>query len=264
MPCRYYGDGFVPHWLGHEKCADNKNVDGVLPSLIILGVHKGGSTLLFSLLSDHGAVRPAYCKELHFFDVHFKTVSRRSMHAANITKAVTNVYRKYFRSVKDGQPMFHTIEATPSYFTMPLQIAMRIRSLLPSIKLAVTLRNPVHRSISHFIGQRKSAEFVAFESCDAWFKHYRKPALVCDPLRPGRRYNETGDLARRNNEYRSWRKGWDAYVYLPCRTAFCVFCGFARYWMPGASCGATCIQVNLVGLRVVGVDRRSLAKQPNH
>ena len=145
----YYRDEFSPHWAGPSKCGANKQHDGVLPSLIILGVHKGGSTLLFSLLSDHGEVRPAYCKEVHFFDVHYKGVARKNMNAPNMTATLVAAYRKYFRGAQAGQPKFASVEATPSYFPMPLQAAERMRLVVPDVKLAVVLRNPVSGNPLH-------------------------------------------------------------------------------------------------------------------
>eukprot|EP00036_Acanthoecidae_sp_10tr_P018616 CAMPEP_0206314476 /NCGR_PEP_ID=MMETSP0106_2-20121207/15038_1 /ASSEMBLY_ACC=CAM_ASM_000206 /TAXON_ID=81532 /ORGANISM="Acanthoeca-like sp., Strain 10tr" /LENGTH=222 /DNA_ID=CAMNT_0053745835 /DNA_START=124 /DNA_END=789 /DNA_ORIENTATION=- len=63
----YPDDAYMQHWEG-KRCEMNQDANGVLPAVLVLGVHKGGSTALFQYLSTHGSIRPSYCKEAHFFD----------------------------------------------------------------------------------------------------------------------------------------------------------------------------------------------------
>lgn len=69
----YHHDAFVMHWAGKacEKTPiapsdvpHGTSAGGVLPSVVVIGVHKGGSSALFSYLAAHGDVRPSYCKEV--------------------------------------------------------------------------------------------------------------------------------------------------------------------------------------------------------
>ena len=156
------------------------------PSLIILGVHKGGSTTLFSHLADHGDVRPAYCKELHFFDQQYATVIRRAQgHSKdrNLTSLLRDQYRRYFRSATPGAPRFVSIEATPAYFPDALQAPARIQMMLPDVQLAVTLRDPVARSISHFVAKRNGG-FDHFKTCGEFVAAFKSPLDQCSELRP--------------------------------------------------------------------------------
>eukprot|EP00039_Didymoeca_costata_P012467 m.180093 g.180093 ORF g.180093 m.180093 type:complete len:471 (+) comp15491_c0_seq4:320-1732(+) len=201
----YYNDQFQPHWMGQAKCSkplqSRSQSVGVLPAVLILGVHKGGSTALFSHLVDHGQIRPSYCKELHFFDYQFNAISRRNMNAKNITLALISEYSKYFRGRQPESPPFLSIEATPGYFPMALQVPVRIKSLLPNVTLLVALRHPVLRTVSHFIGHRLQ-EFKKFDTCDEWFENNTRIVGICSVFRP------TADL---KSEFDLWRKQWDKY-----------------------------------------------------
>jgi hypothetical protein len=106
-----------------------------LPDFVIIGAQRAGTTSLYSHLSDHPDVVPAYCKEVHYFDVN----SYRS----------ANWYRAHFplRSELDGGRM--TGEATPRYLVQP-GADERLQALLPSSKLIVLLRNPADRALSHY------------------------------------------------------------------------------------------------------------------
>jgi hypothetical protein len=105
-----------------------------LPSVLLIGTQKGGSTSLFNYLSQHPAVKPPLGKEVHYFDLH----SARGL----------GWYRgrfPYRRQVADGL----TLDASPYYMMHPLA-PERAARLLPEVKLIAVLRNPIDRALSHY------------------------------------------------------------------------------------------------------------------
>lgn len=112
---------------------------GVLPSFIIIGTQKGGTTSLYDEITSHPCVTPAVTKEVHFFDVNFGKGLRW--------------YQAFFPSYSQGSKRhskdFITGEASPSYLCHP-HAARRISEIVPQVQLLVLLRNPVTRAYSHY------------------------------------------------------------------------------------------------------------------
>lgn len=130
----------------------------MLPSFIIIGVQKGGSSSLFHYLMQHPSIlknelgntknlpKEGYLskkenkvkKEMHYFDRHFDKGIRgyRSKFP----------FPKYFSFGKK----YITGEATPDYISHP-RVPQRVYNLIPKVKLILLLRNPVDRAYSHYI-----------------------------------------------------------------------------------------------------------------
>jgi hypothetical protein len=120
-----------------------------LPSVLIIGTQKGGTTSLFNYLVQHPDVLPPLGKEVHYFDFHY---------ASGL-----NWYRgrfPYSHRLRDGAL---TIDATPYYMMHPLA-PQRAAQLLPDVKLVALLRNPIDRAFSHYQhevrGGRESLSFA--------------------------------------------------------------------------------------------------------
>jgi len=119
-----------------------------LPSVLVIGAQKGGTTSLFNYLVRRPDVLPSIRKEVHYFDFHY---------ARGVTW-----YRGHF-------PYAHrlrrslTLDATPYYLVHPL-VPERAARLLPKVKLIALLRNPVDRALSHYQhevrGGRESLSFA--------------------------------------------------------------------------------------------------------
>lgn len=104
-----------------------------LPSFLIIGAQKSGTTSLYSCLTQHPRVESAFEKEVRYFNNHF----HRGV----------NWYKAHFplgpgRRVISG-------EGEPSYLPNPIA-AERVRELVPSARFVVMLRNPVDRAYSHY------------------------------------------------------------------------------------------------------------------
>jgi len=114
----------------------------ILPSFIIIGSTRSGTTSLYEYLENHPSVLPPVKKETGFFNYAYHNNS--------------NWYRLYFPTIDEKEKAENTRsnsvitgEATPSYLIDP-RVPKRIMSLLPKVKLIVLLRNPIDRAISHY------------------------------------------------------------------------------------------------------------------
>ncbi len=103
-----------------------------LPSFIIIGGLKCGSTSLYEYLCEHPKVERAQTKELFYFDKFYEKGARW--------------YQSNFEIKKKNKI---TGEASPHYIHHP-QTPHRIKKDLPDVKLIAVLRNPVDRLFSHY------------------------------------------------------------------------------------------------------------------
>lgn len=115
----------------------------ILPSFIIIGAARAGTTSLYAYLISHPNVLPAVKKETVFFNYAYHTNP--------------DWYKMYFPTISErekikkqkGIQRVITGEATPSYLIDP-HVPQRISEMLPGIKLIVLLRNPIERALSHY------------------------------------------------------------------------------------------------------------------
>ena len=114
-----------------------------LPSALIIGTQKGGTTSLFNYLAQHPDVLPPVAKEPHYFDLYYARGPRW--------------YRGRFPYEHQLRRGALTLEASPYYMPHPL-VPERAARLLPGAKLVALLRNPVDRAFSHYHFARKGGE----------------------------------------------------------------------------------------------------------
>ena len=106
-----------------------------LPTFVIIGAMKSGTTTLGAYLNAHP---DAYCaQEPHFFDQNFE-------------RGVP-WYRERFR---DAGAASVVGEKSPSYMYHPDAIR-RLTEVLPDARLVAILRHPVHRAYSHYWHERR-------------------------------------------------------------------------------------------------------------
>jgi hypothetical protein len=130
------------------------------PDFIIIGTMRGGTTSLYSYLTDHPNIRPAYMKEVHFFDVYYH--KGLQWYRAQFPSTV----QKYYAERVQKQA-FITGEASPYYLFHP-HAPGRIARLLPQVKLVVLLRNPVNRAYSQYYHELAGGhEKLSFEEAIA-------------------------------------------------------------------------------------------------
>jgi hypothetical protein len=108
-----------------------------LPDFMVIGAMKSGTTSLFSYLIQHPAVAASAQKETDYFQFNYHRGTR--------------YYRSYFpiSALKKARGWSMTGEATPTYLYHP-EVAGRVKSVLPEVRLVAILRNPVDRAYSHY------------------------------------------------------------------------------------------------------------------
>ncbi|MDJ0555855.1 MAG: sulfotransferase domain-containing protein [Microcoleaceae cyanobacterium MO_207.B10] len=121
------------------------NIKMTLPSFIIIGAQKCGTTSLYNYMIEHPQILPASMKELHFFNWRSKLGNRQ-------TAEGVDWYLSQFPKI-DSEKDFITGEATPDYLLDPYT-PHKMFKLLPNVKLIVILRNPVDRAISQYYHNR--------------------------------------------------------------------------------------------------------------
>lgn len=117
----------------------------ILPSFLIIGAAKCGTTSLYNYLMQHPQVLSCFTKEVHYFDYYY----HRGV----------NWYRSHFPLQSEAQrcglsngALCMTGESSPYYLAHPLA-PERIKRDLPGVKLICMLRNPVDRAISSYNNQ---------------------------------------------------------------------------------------------------------------
>jgi Sulfotransferase domain len=118
-----------------------------LPSFIIAGFQKGGTTALGALLDAHPNIVMASIKEAHFFDKK-KNYSKGLQQYASQFQQLPQIAAANSSS-KAIAETFITGEATPFYLADKHACA-RMRQTLPHIRLLVMVRDPVARAYSEY------------------------------------------------------------------------------------------------------------------
>jgi len=123
------------------------SLSGRLPTFLIIGAMRSGTSTLARWLVEHPDVFLAPGKELHFFDRHFGRG--------------VDWYRSLYAAVGEERAVG---EATPNYVHEPVAI-QRIAATIPEVRLILLLRNPVDRAYSHYWHNRsRGRESLSFEA----------------------------------------------------------------------------------------------------
>lgn len=113
------------------------------PSLMVLGVQKGGTTALFKYLCQHPQIVPSKKKELYFFN-----------YDQDYARGIES-YHRNFELATPARADKITIDVTPGYFAAGETAAERIHRYDPSVRMVVLLRDPVKRAYSAWQMYRK-------------------------------------------------------------------------------------------------------------
>jgi len=122
-----------------------------LPSFLIIGAQKAGTTSLYRYLAKHPNIKPNFVvKELSFFDEYYN----RGL----------PWYKSHFPFKRQTKQYF---EGTTHYLFNPLA-PQRIKEVLPNVKVIALLRNPIDRAYSSYKHQvRAQRETLSFEEAIA-------------------------------------------------------------------------------------------------
>ena len=135
----------------------------MLPSFLIIGAQRAGTTSLFRYLQEHPEVawpratkrEAAWSKEIHFFDDRYwrGVAWYRGFFPLEATQRVARVFGRNLLAC----------EASPSYLFHPA-VPERVKETLPDGKFIAILRNPVDRAYSHHrLMMRSKREHLSFE-----------------------------------------------------------------------------------------------------
>jgi hypothetical protein len=132
----------------------------LLPTFIIIGAQRSGTTSLYQYLAEHPAIAPAATKEVHFFDTRYgRGLSWYRGHFPTRATAERGRRRTGFEPIAG--------EASPYYLFHPLA-PERIAHDLPFAKFIVMLRDPVSRAVSQYQHERSlGAEDLSIEEAFA-------------------------------------------------------------------------------------------------
>jgi Sulfotransferase domain len=124
-----------------------RNTVKCLPSFIIAGVQKGGTTALSALLCSVDIVSFSKKKEVHFFD-------NTRHYSGGITEYLNQFYEWDYAATKGlNPPVFG--ESTPFYIASR-DACRRISETVPDVKMIVLLREPVQRAHSEYEMKKRS------------------------------------------------------------------------------------------------------------
>jgi hypothetical protein len=131
-----------------------------LPTVLIIGAQKGGTTSLASYLAAHPNVVSPRSKEVHFFDLDYEKGAEwyRSQFPVGARRRLGSQWHH-------GRLL--AFDATPYYILHP-QAAVRASRLIPNARIIILLRDPVHRAYSHYYHEvRLGNECLSFENAIA-------------------------------------------------------------------------------------------------
>lgn len=105
----------------------------LLPSFLIIGAQRSGTSSLFNYLAKHPSIRAPIRKEIHYFSTHHDRGE--------------NWYRAHFPTRAARRSV--TFEATPYYLFHPLA-PNRAYATVPEARLIALLRDPIDRAFSQY------------------------------------------------------------------------------------------------------------------
>jgi hypothetical protein len=115
----------------------------MLPSFLVCGGQRCGTTSMYRALAQHPAVlKPVLHKGVHYFDVAYRRGTRWYRGHFPLRRTAARV------SARLGGAPVQAFESSPYYLYHPLAAA-RIAADLPGVKLIVLVRDPVERAYSH-------------------------------------------------------------------------------------------------------------------
>lgn len=110
-----------------------------LPTFLVVGAARAGTTSLYRYLAQHPDVYMSPTKEINFF-------SQKFIPTQHIEEMSIKDYNKYFQGATNEKEIG---ESSPSYLWVP-EAAKDVFKLLPRAKIIIILRNPVDRIISDY------------------------------------------------------------------------------------------------------------------
>ena len=114
-----------------------------LPTFLIVGVQKAGTTSIYGYLKQHPQVYMSPIKETNFL--------RRDWEKYTEGRPKIDTWEKYCELFQDVKDEIAIGEASPSYLFNYKSSSEMILRYLPNIKMIAILRNPVERAYSDYL-----------------------------------------------------------------------------------------------------------------
>lgn len=134
--------------MNSDKLKKDTSSNNILPTFLIIGAQKCGTTTLFENMMKHPNIVRTSRKEVAYF-------------SWNFNKGI-EWYKKIFPMVSDQSTVI-TGEATTNYIWHPLT-PKRVKKILPNAKIIIILRNPIDRAYSQYqMSFSKGKETLSFE-----------------------------------------------------------------------------------------------------
>jgi hypothetical protein len=123
-----------------------------LPTFLIVGVQKAGTTSIYNYLQKHPQVYMSLVKETNFLEKDWSAVEKAQKNKNGIL--TIEDYGKLFEGVTDEIAIG---EASPNYLFHYQSSAARIQQYVPEAKLIAILRNPTERAYSDYLMHLRDA-----------------------------------------------------------------------------------------------------------
>lgn len=124
-----------------------------LPTFLIVGVQKAGTTSIYNYLKEHPQVYMSPVKETNFLERDWEKLIAENSNIKNRTSTFDD-YCKLFAGVKNEIAIG---EASPNYIFHYESSAPRIKKYTPDAKLILVLRNPIERAYSDYLMHLRDA-----------------------------------------------------------------------------------------------------------
>ncbi len=162
--------------------------DVPLPSFLVVGAAKGGTTSVYRWLVAHPQIFMSRPKEPHYFTF---------VESAYRAEGMVTTWDEYVRLFRDAGEAQAIGEASTSYLWSP-EAPARIKAALPRVKLIAVLRHPADRAYSAYLhAVREGGESLDFASALA-----AEPDRVAQGWPPGLwLYRDMGFYARQLRRY---------------------------------------------------------------
>jgi len=133
--------------------------------VLIAGVHKAGTTSLFTHLSRHPEINFSKVKETHYFSSHLKLPNNYYD-----SRASYNNYMDFFKIKSNSNNIF--LEASPEYMYAGKETIYKIKKELGNqVKLIFILRNPIEQIFSQFSHKKTALKLDPSVSFDEYIRN---------------------------------------------------------------------------------------------
>lgn len=121
-----------------------------LPTFIVIGAAKAGTTALYWYLAEHPGVFMSPVKETNFFAYNLDAGGRLLYGDPDVHRFPVKTLEEYRALFRETGTVAAVGEASPLYLESP-QAAARIRALVPEARIVCSLRQPVDRAYSDYL-----------------------------------------------------------------------------------------------------------------